>query len=652
MAGSGGDTSGAGTTSTAGTDAGGGSAGSTGGTVGAGGTPGDPSIEGIVPLYGPDTTLEVATIEETPTALITRLADRARDRHAREDQYQAYEHYLHIYWLHRTAAIEIVDEVAKGGDKITFNVVTQWKLDDGQAELRFFFRGIGTVAEYSNNGVMDPTTDELHYTRTVSENATEGRPLQIGDKMEFELSQFLDAPPVGRDNYYGTTFLYVVGKGIVPWAATGEMKAAGAGDSEEIPEEAWLGGRTTVHRNESDEPDNAFIQMSHNLSNINGQAFVNGRRVAHTNFGDGSHDESAENPVWDEQAGKQGPNSINHACISCHINNGRSLPPDVGVPLEQFVIKVGDANGAPDAMLGGAMQPQGGGEGSVSIGSWTEADGLRSPNFEFSGATVTNFSPRATPQLVGMGLLEAISEYDIAALGDPDDKNGDGISGRMHVVDDPYVGGKRLGRFGWKAGQASVKYQSAGALRTDMGVTNSIYPDPDCGSSQTNCGTSGAELADAELDALTRYISLLGIRPQTNWTDPEVIAGKTVFESTGCTGCHTATFTTSQYHPFGELRGQVIHPYTDLLLHDMGPGLADTLPEGDALPTEWRTPPLWGIGHTAAVSGGEGYLHDGRARTLTEAILWHGGEADNVKNAFVALSEADKNALLAFLGSL
>ena len=200
--------------------------------------------------------------------------------------------------------------------------------------------------------------------------------------------------------------------------------------------------------------------------------------------------------------------------------------------------------------------------------------------------------------------------------------------------------------------QAKVKYQVAGAFRTDMGVMTSVFPTPDCGSSQTNCGPTGAELADTELDHLTAYISLLGIRPQRDWANAEVVKGQQLFSSTGCTSCHTPSFETTQYHPHAELRSQTIHAYTDLLLHDMGAGLADNLPEGDASGAEWRTTPLWSIGLSAGVSGGESYLHDGRARTLTEAILWHGGEAEKAKNGFSALPDADKNALLAFLKSL
>jgi CxxC motif-containing protein (DUF1111 family) len=160
------------------------------------------------------------------------------------------------------------------------------------------------------------------------------------------------------------------------------------------------------------------------------------------------------------------------------------------------------------------------------------------------------------------------------------------------------------------------------------------------------------------LDNTTAYISLLSVRAQRNWAAPDVVKGKELFVSTGCAGCHTPTFKTSDYALHAELRGQTIHPYTDLLLHDMGAGLADTLPEGtlaeggNATYLEWRTPPLWGIGFTAATAGAEAYLHDGRARTLTEAILWHGGEGEKSQKAFAALPEGDKTALLAFLKSL
>lgn len=611
-----------------------------------------PSGVEVVPLFPEDGEMEPPVREETESALITRFSDRARDRHAREDQYQQYEHYLHLYWLYRVAQVEIIDEVAKGGSRIIFNAKTQWKLDDNQAELRFFYRGIGTVAEYHDNRPMTPI-DKFNYTRTLDFNAAEGRPLRVGDKVEFELSQFLDKNEpgfVGRDNYYGTTYLYIVGRGLVPWEGTGPRR-----DSEMIPEKAWLGGETTLHRNESNEPRNLFMQLATNMAPQNGQKFVEGRRVLHTSFVDGTHDESHENPTWVEQAGKAGPYFINESCDACHTKNGRALPPELGAPLDKFVVKVGMPDGSADPFLGEVFQPRGlsgPGEGSVSIARWVETNGLRRPEYAFTGATPSAYSVRISPQLVGMGLLEAIPESAILALADEHDEDGDGISGRPHIVTDRVTGQPRLGRFGWKAAQPSIRHQTAAALRTDMGVLTSVYPSPDCGAQQTGCGPDGAELAEKELDDLVHYVALLGVHAQRNYDDPEVTRGQALFQEIGCASCHTPTFETSPYAKFAELRSQTIHPYTDLLLHDMGPELADNLPEGDAAGSEWRTPPLWSIGLLAGVSGGEAYLHDGRARTLQEAILWHGGEGEASRARFQSLSPSEQQALIAFLKSL
>ena len=468
----------------------------------------------LVPLYDGDTVLEPELQEDTPTALITRLSDRARDRHAREDQYQSYDHYLAHYWEHRTAAIEIVDTIVKGGDTITFNVATQWKLSPNQAELRFLYRGINTVAEYHDNGVMTsvpqldvPGEDVRHYTRSISYNVKTGAPLQVGDRLEFELSQFLDGVPAGQNNYYGTAILYVVGQGVVPWEARGvfgdpqtEME-----DSFPLPAAGLLGGGTTLPYQYSDEPDNHFIQMATNLSSINGQPFVEGRRVHHTDFGDGSHDESPQNPPFSELAGLLGPRYINRSCVDCHQGNGRALPPAVGQPLQRYVFRVGDASGAPDPNLGAVLQPQttaGAPEGGVTLAGWNETNGLRSPIFIFSGTAPTHYSARIAPQLVGLGLLEAIDELDLAALSDPNDSDGDGISGRLRLVTDAETGHTRAGRFGWKAAQPSVRLQVAAALNTDIGVMSSIRPQPDCGSAQTGCTTTGPEISDEHLSLI------------------------------------------------------------------------------------------------------------------------------------------------------
>ncbi|MGB5324589.1 MAG: di-heme oxidoredictase family protein, partial [Pseudomonadales bacterium] len=414
-------------------------------------------------------------------------------------------------------------------------------------------------------------------------------------------------------------------------------------------------GDTTLNYQYSNEPDNHFMQMPTNLSNINGQVFVLGRRVHHTDFGNGSHDESAQNAPFTELAGKLGTNYINRSCVACHTRNGRALPPAVGQPLLQHVVKVGDATGAPDALLGSVLQPlvtSGSPEGGITLDSWTENNGLRTPNYAFTGVTPSNFSPRIAPQLVGLGLLEAIDEADIVALADETDSNSDGISGRLQLVIDPVTSENRIGRFGWKATQPSVKQQVAAALNTDIGVMTSVLPNPDCGASQTNCGPAGSELSDQHLDELTAYVALLGVSARRDLADPAALQGEVLFDTAGCNSCHVDTFQTSPYHPHAELRNQTIHPYTDLLLHDMGPGLASTLTEGNASGSEWRTAPLWNIGLTSGVSGGEAYLHDGRARTLHEAIMWHGGEAQASQQAYEAMTPTQQNAMITFLKSL
>lgn len=644
----------------------------------------------IIPLWDATTKLEPESHFDRGDAIITNWGDRARDRHAKEDQFQSYDHYLTHYWMHRTARTILTDKVTKGGNSIDVSWVTEWKLDN-LPEFRAWYSGKGSVAQYYGNyaplfkkegpGLYDhnhtkisDNGNQYKYTYTIKTAITlDGKevPLAVGQFMEIEASQFLETPPEGRDNYYGTTFLYEVGKGgLVPWYTVGTWadQTSERENSHKLPEFTWLGGRTTLPYQYSDEPDNHFMQMATNMAGDNAQSFVLGRRVLHTNFITGAHDE-VDNPVWTENAGKGGPNYINTSCNSCHIRNGRGSSPVVNSALYNMVVKVGDASGSPHPKMGGVLQPQntsGAVEGYAAIASWTETNGLRKANYSFAGGPIpTNYSVRATPQLVGMGLLEAVSETTIQGLEDPSDANGDGISGRINIISDPKSSEPRMGRFGWKAGKVDLTHQIAGAFNTDMGVMTSLLPKPDCGAEQTNCGSATSELADSSLQQLVTYIRLLGVRARRNFQDPVALQGEALFTSVGCTACHTQTLTTSPYHPNAELRNQTIHPYTDLLLHDMGPGLADNLPEGLATGAEWRTPPLWGIGLSACVTGGvvgpfqkqvcspdANYLHDGRARTLEEAILWHGGEAVNAVNQYKALSPSEVTALIKFLNSL
>ncbi|HYO54247.1 di-heme oxidoredictase family protein [Archangium sp.] len=613
----------------------------------------------VVPLFNSGTVLEPVLVENTATALITHVGDRVRDRHAREDQFQAYDHYLGLYFVGRTFYLDIIDEVAKGGTQVKVNMTTTAPHDG--SNFRAFFRGINTEAEYFHNGTFARVTDTF-YTASVGFNAKENRAIRIGDRMEIEVGVFLRQPVEGRFNYYSTAMLYIVGSGgIVPFEGVGTTQ-----DSYPLPETAWLGGRTTLNYPYSNEPTKRFMQMATNLAPVNAQSFVEGRRLHHTDFGTGAHSEP-NNPVFTQQANKLGTNFVASSCVSCHVNNGRGLPPATGTTLGNMVVKVGRVNGSTvteEPQLGFKLQPRstsGTPEADVRISSWTTTNGqfsdgtayqLRKPNYSFGNVIPTFYSARGTPQLVGMGLLEAVPESAIAALSDPSDSNGDGISGRMRNVTDPVTGQLRMGRFGWKGGMASVRHQVADALNGDMGVTTSVFKSLDCGSSQQGCSGTSTELSDPDLDKLVRYISVLGVPARRELTNTQAQRGETLFQSAGCANCHKTTLTTSAYHPNAELRGQTIRPYTDLLLHDMGPGLADNLPEGNASGAEWRTPPLWGIGLTAGVSGGEAYLHDGRARNLSEAILWHGGEGENAKQSFVQMNSTDRAALLKFLQTL
>jgi CxxC motif-containing protein (DUF1111 family) len=258
--------------------------------------------------------------------------------------------------------------------------------------------------------------------------------------------------------------------------------------------------------------------------------------------------------------------------------------------------------------------------------------------------------------LIGLGLLEAIDEEDILALSDPDDENGDGISGRANYVWDIENEMEVMGRFGWKANQPTVRQQVAGAFLGDIGITTSIFPDENCTLVQINCANSlnggEPELPDEFLDDVVLYSQTLAVPARRNFEDEDVLLGKFLFNEIGCNSCHIEKITTGDDHEVSALRNQVIRPYTDLLLHDMGEGLADNRPDFLADGNEWRTPPLWGIGLFEKVNNHTFYLHDGRARNLEEAILWHDGEAKASKENFMNLSKTDRLALISFLNSL
>ena len=294
---------------------------------------------------------------------------------------------------------------------------------------------------------------------------------------------------------------------------------------------------------------------------------------------------------------------------------------------------------------------------------------LREPHYSVAdlnyGPMADNvmLSPRVANPMGGLGLIEAIPAQDILAQADPEDADGDGISGRANWTIAPESQSVMLGRFGWKAGKATVRSQSAAAFAGDIGIATPLVDAPhgDCTSRQPEClamptGVQArlgpSEAPDPVLDLVTFYAQTLGVPERRDVDAPDVLRGKQAFYEAGCVSCHTPKFVTSRDAENPAQQFQLIWPYSDFLLHDMGEGLADHRPEGQANGYEWRTAPLWGIGLTETVSGHTFFLHDGRARNLTEAILWHGGEAQAARDAFAGMSKATRDDLLSFLGSL
>ncbi|MFB2532481.1 di-heme oxidoredictase family protein [Paracoccus sp. p3-h83] len=390
-----------------------------------------------------------------------------------------------------------------------------------------------------------------------------------------------------------------------------------------------------------------------------------------------------------------GPLYNARACQNCHIKDGRghlpkgdddsrvsaflrlSVPGGADVPAIPDYIPT-----SPDPVYGGQLQDlaiQGHrAEGHMAI-RWTDvpvslADGavitLRQPDYALErpgyGAPSADLmiSPRVAPQMIGLGLIEAIPAADILALQDPDDADGDGISGRANIVWSVEHDRPMLGRFGLKAGAPTIRHQSAAAFAGDMGLSNPLFPDPwgDCTPAQTDCRKApvgqedqvrdGLEVDGQSLDLVTFYSRNLGVPERRGPGRPDVLRGKQIAYAIGCTSCHNPKFVTHRLPDQPEQSFQLIWPYSDFLLHDMGEGLADDRPESRATGREWRTAPLWGIALNRQVTGVESYLHDGRARSLLEAILWHGGEAQAARDAVVALPETDRKALIAWLESL
>lgn len=429
----------------------------------------------------------------------------------------------------------------------------------------------------------------------------------------------------------------------------------------QLPPQA--GGATTIQNRSSQ----AYTQPAPNLD-----AFWADRHAA----GDLAFEAAFVTPPANVNPGL-GPLFNSNSCVGCHINNGRGLPkkgqrvvrvsqlsPEAATPLPSdhaYTLEAisATANTPPVPGVGTQVQEQGvyghAPEAAIEV-TWQEqagtyADGtpyaLQSPQLRLTrrdGTLLTDAiaaSNRIPLPVFGLGLLEAVPAADIVALADPDDEDGDGISGRPNTVWDVVEQKDVLGRFGWKANTPTLLQQSASAYANDMGVTSPLFPEAD---GSYDIGEDIVELA-------TIYVQTLAVPRRTALDDPEVQRGERLFAEANCTACHTAELRTGS-HKIPALVNQPLHPYTDLLLHDMGPDLADDRPDFQASGSEWRTTPLWGVGLAQTVLPYSGYLHDGRARNLAEAILWHGGEAAASQEAFRQMDAADRAALVEFLRSL
>ena len=429
-----------------------------------------------------------------------------------------------------------------------------------------------------------------------------------------------------------------------------------------------LGGETTAYATNR----NAFSHSARNLTREQRRTFEVGDSFFEQNW--------VSAPASTDARDGLGPTFNAQSCSSCHVLDGRAKPPmHPGDPERGLLLRLsvrdqeGGANPGPvpkygiqlqDRALNG-IEPEGRFEVRYVEIQGEFADGepfsLLEPHYVITDLafgdlpTDVMVSPRIAPAIIGMGLLESIETSDILALADPEDSDGDGISGRVNMVWDDHLQNEVVGRFGWKANVASLMQQSMDAFLHDIGITSELRPVENCPDAQSLCAAApnggNPEMPTDRAEKLLLYVQAIAVPAMRDIDDQTVYEGAAQFIDAGCASCHVPRFETGESE-IEALSGQTIHPFTDLLLHDMGPGLADNRPDGSATGSEWRTPPLWGLGLLEIVNGHTRLLHDGRARNFTEAILWHGGEASESRDAFIGMSKQERDALIAFLRSL
>jgi CxxC motif-containing protein (DUF1111 family) len=452
------------------------------------------------------------------------------------------------------------------------------------------------------------------------------------------------------------------------WLIVWLLVAVSCGEGGPSAEErAASGGDATIN----DSSGNAFSFPIPSLSADERRAFFVGNSFFNDNW--------VTAPASTDGRDGLGPLFNAQSCSSCHFRDGRGQPPaSVDDPVRGLLIRFSvpgespEGSPLPEPIYGDQLQDRSilgiEPEGSIAIDYQdfevvTRDGSVTLPLPEYAITQLAHgpmspdlmMSPRIAPQLPGVGLLEAVPDDDIMALADPDDRDGDGISGRPNLVWDFLANEIRVGRFGWKANVPTLFQQNASAFLGDIGITSSLFSETNCTIVEVDCleapNGGSPEVDDLKLDRVTFYTRTLAVPARRDVEDPQVAEGEDLFAEIGCTSCHVANLTTGS-SAIPELSNQLIHAYTDLLLHDMGPGLADGRPDFEASGQEWRTAPLWGIGLIETVNGHTRLLHDGRARSIEEAILWHGGEAEAARTGFTSLTDDQVDNLIAFLESL
>jgi len=452
----------------------------------------------------------------------------------------------------------------------------------------------------------------------------------------------------------------------------------------DLPDKALSGGALTV----VDASASAYSHPAEGLSDEQAELFALGHQMFHNRWAF----------FWFENAiFGRGPTSNAQACTTCHDGNGRGMAPgdphvakpdgekldqNITVPFEpapNVVIRVSlpgtDEHNGPrfHPHYGDQLQVFGvtglvpaeasfsvmWQERTVTLGDGTQVS-LRSPEVFISDLAFgalgddATIGARRSPPVFGLGLLEAIPQKTIDELAARDKP--DGIKGHINYVWDPESQQTMPGRFGLKANHPSLREQIAVAFFNDIGLSSPIYPDQNCPEIQKACAEqmlfARPEITQKRLAGTEMYLRALAVPARRNVDDPQVQRGEKLFARTRCAVCHVPELKTGDFDAFPQAANQVIRPFTDLLLHDMGEGLADNRPDYLAGGRDWRTPPLWGIGLSKTVNRADNFLHDGRGRTLEEAILWHGGEAQVSRDFYSELEKGDRDALIAFLESL